>query len=291
MNIGIIGLGVVGGSFAKAIRAHLNPSHKIMAIDIDEKTIEQALSEGIIDYGETTNQTILQQADLVIIALYPAALINFMQTNNHLFKKGAIVTETTGIKTDMIKALKDLIPDTIDFIFGHPMAGRENRGLDYASAEVFQGSNYLITPTENNQQETINWYASFVEAIGFKRVTFVTADQHDEMIAYTSQLAHIIAVSLINSDLENRNTALFIGDSYRDLTRIAKLNEDLWTELFLANKEELLKAINRFEIKVQDMKEAITNDDRLKMKGYFVESTQRRLKLEHEDSKFTQDSM
>ncbi|MGO4937217.1 prephenate dehydrogenase [Fundicoccus sp. Sow4_H7] len=288
MNIAIVGLGVVGGSFAKAIRKHFSPLTKVLGIDIDVNTIEAALEQGLIDYGETTNESIIQQADLVIIALYPNAVVQFMQEHSHLFKEGAIVTEATGIKVQLMESINNFIPDTIDFIFGHPMAGRENKGLDYASAEVFEGANYLITPTPLNQQKNLDWFTGFIETIGFRRVSFVDASNHDEMIAYTSQLAHVIAVSLINSDLVDRNTALFVGDSYRDLTRIAKLNEDLWSELFFTNKEELLKAIERFEEKVIDMKMAIVEGNREQMKDYFIESTKRRLKLEQEDRKYKQ---
>lgn len=288
MNIAIVGLGVVGGSFAKAIRKHFSPLTKVLGIDIDVNTIEAALEQGLIDYGETTNESIIQQADLVIIALYPNAVVQFMQEHSQLFKEGAIVTEATGIKVQLMESINNFIPDTIDFIFGHPMAGRENKGLDYASAEVFEGANYLITPTPLNQQKNLDWFTGFIETIGFRRVSFVDASNHDEMIAYTSQLAHVIAVSLINSDLVDRNTALFVGDSYRDLTRIAKLNEDLWSELFFTNKEELLKAIERFEEKVIDMKMAIVEGNREQMKDYFIESTKRRLKLEQEDRKYKQ---
>lgn len=284
-TIAIVGLGVVGGSFAKALRKHVQADERILAIDREPKTLEAALAEGVIDGGESENQSILQEADIVIIALYPQALKEFVKMHQNEFKVGSIVTDTAGVKGALLEKMKEDLPPQVDFIFGHPMAGRENRGYAYSDADVFEGANYLLTPTENNQFENIETLQKLLKRLGFKRVTIVKPEKHDEMIAFTSQLCHIIAVSLINSDDPKRNTVQYIGDSYRDLTRIAKINESLWSELFQENKVELLKAINSFEVQFQKMKKAIEIEDHETMQELFTESTKRRQELEAADTK------
>lgn len=284
-NIAIVGLGVVGGSFAKALRKHPVEGERILAIDPDEETLKKALEEGVIDEGETSNQRILQQADIVIIGLYPLALKEFIKVHRDDFKEGAILTDVAGVKGVLVEQLMEEIPEQVDFIYGHPMAGRENRGYAYADAEVFEGANYLLTPTEKNKKENLERLEKLITRIGFKRVTLVNPKKHDEMIAFTSQLCHVIAVSLINSDDPERGTVKFIGDSYRDLTRIAKINESLWSELFIENKVELLDAIEGFEKQFQTMKKAIQEEDSEQMESMFRESTKRRIQLEADDKK------
>ncbi|WP_414049627.1 prephenate dehydrogenase [Macrococcus animalis] len=285
MNIAMIGLGVIGGSFAKAIRKKYGNKYKLMAIDIDQATIDKAKLINVIDYGETKNETILQQADVVIFALYPELMKSFVEAHQHEFKAGAILTDTTGIKRSVFEAMKDVIPDHIDFIFGHPMAGREKKGFDYADDSVFMDANYVITENNKNKKENLDWFQNFVKDLGFKRITITDIETHDAMIAHTSQLAHVIAVSLINSDDKSHETIRYIGDSYRDLTRIANMNETLWSELFMHNKDYLLENIIRYETALCNLKTAIEEDDKTKMEALFKESTQRRLKLEESDIK------
>lgn len=284
-TIAIVGLGVVGGSFAKALRKHNQSDIRILAIDRDPKTLETALAEGIIDGGEEENQTVLQEADIVIIALYPQALRQFVKTHQSKFKTGAIVTDTAGVKGALMHKMQADIPPQVDFIFGHPMAGRESSGYTYADANIFEGANYLLTPTENNQLKNVETLQKLLKQLGFKRVSIVTPEKHDEMIAFTSQLTHAIAVALINSDDPERDTVQYIGDSYRDLTRIAKINESLWSELFQENKVELLKAMTDFEVQFQKMKKAVETSDQEAMEELFRESTKRRQKLEETDRK------
>lgn len=284
-SIAIVGLGVVGGSFAKALRRYIQADEQILAIDRDQETLDAALTEGVIDRGESRNHSILQEADIVIIALYPQALKEFIKMHQNDFKSGAIVTDTTGVKGALMQKMQADLPPQVDFIFGHPMAGRENRGYAYADADVFEGANYLLTPTKNNQLKNIETLKKLLKRLGFKRVSTVTPEKHDEMIAFTSQLCHTIAVSLINSDDPKRDTVQYIGDSYRDLTRIAKINESLWSELFQENKMELLKAMNDFENQFQQMKKAIEIDDHETMQELFRESTKRRQELEAADRK------
>lgn len=285
LNIAIIGLGVIGGSFALALKKQKEIPVHLMGIDHDPKTLERALEEGAIDYGESSNQSILQKADLVIITLYPSDVVDFVKTNREIFKEGAILTDTAGVKGDLVDQVLPVLPEGADFIFGHPMAGKESQGFNYADGDIFQNANYLITPVESNKQENIDLFTRILKAVGFKRISEVSPQSHDEMIAYVSQLCHIIAVSLINSDIPGRDTADFVGDTYRELTRIAKINAPLWNELFLYNKKELLTVMENFENQFNQLKIAIEEDNQASLTDMLVEATSRRTALEQADSK------
>lgn len=285
LNIAIVGLGVIGGSFAWALKKQTDFPVQILGIDHDQETLARALEEGAIDVGEMKNQQILQVADLVIITLYPSAVVDFVKTYREDFKKGAILTDTAGVKGDLVEQIVPILPKHLDFIFGHPMAGKESQGFDYADGDIFQNANYLITPVESNQQENIEFLTDILKTLGFKRVTGVKPQLHDEMIAYVSQLCHIMAVSLINSDEPGRKTADFVGDTYRELTRIAKINAPLWNELFLYNKKELLTVMENFQRQFNLFKRAIEEDDETVLIDLLEEGTTRRTALEQADLK------
>ncbi len=275
MVITIVGLGVVGGSFVKALKGM---GHEVYGIDTDENTLKIAKEEGYIIEGYTEGKEILEKSDFVMICLYPSLILEFIKNNK--FKKGAIVSDVVGIKSYFLNHVLELIDDDIEYVSGHPMAGREKKGFAYASKEVFQGANYIIVQHEKNKPETIAFMQDFVSKLGFKSVKILSPYDHDEIISFTSQLPHVIAVSLINSDQQKYDTGKYIGDSYRDLTRIANINEDLWSELFLNNKKFLLQSINNFEEKMEIMKKAIINDDQDTLKKMFIEATYRREHLE-----------
>lgn len=277
MNIVIVGLGVVGGSFAMCLK---NAGFTdVYGIDTNKETLIKAKEQKLIIDGYTSGKDILGKADLTILSIYPKHVKGFIEENRNYFKKNSVITDATGIKQMLIKEIKDVIPPDVDFVFGHPMAGREKKGIDYASAEVFQGANYIITPMENNKPEHVDLIEDLAFKIGFGRVRRITPEFHDEMIGYTSQLPHAIAVALINSDKEGRDTGSFIGDSYRDLTRIANINEDLWCELFFGNKNNLLESIDNFEEQLKIIKKAVIEEDRDVLRKCFIKSTKRREKL------------
>ncbi|HCW54669.1 MAG TPA: prephenate dehydrogenase/arogenate dehydrogenase family protein [Clostridium sp.] len=277
MNIVVVGLGVIGGSFTMALK---NAGFKdVYGIDINEQSLRKAENLGLIKEGFTDGSKILKSADLIIISLYPRLVKRFIEDNKENFKDGAVITDATGIKKMFIEDVLKILPHNIDFVFGHPMAGREKKGIDFASAEVFQGANYILTPVDRNHPENLDMIEKLVKKLGFKRVRRITPEFHDEMIGYTSQLPHTIAVALMNSDIEGRETGSFIGDSYRDLTRIANINEDLWSELFLGNKYNLLTSIKNFEDELDKIKNAINNDDKDELKKLFIKSTKRRENL------------
>ena len=274
MKILIVGLGVIGGSYAMALKEA--GYEEVYGIDNNLDTLKKAEKLNIIKKGYLNPKEILKEIDLIIISLYPRLVKNFVLENKEYLKHGAIITDATGIKEHFIDDILNILPKGVDFIFGHPMAGREKKGIDFASKEVFKGANYLITVTSSNKEENINLVEQLALNIGFKRVRRISPDYHDKMISFTSQLPHAIAVALINSDEEGRDTGSFIGDSYRDLTRIANINEDLWSELFLGNKENLLESIESFLVEINNIKNCLVDEDQEKLKQLFVKSTKRR---------------
>ena len=277
MKIVVVGLGVIGGSFTMALKEA--GYDDVYGIDINEESLEKAKKLGLIKDGFTNGQEIVKSADFIIISLYPRLVKQFIIDNKDNFKDGAVITDATGIKKLFIEDIVKILPKNIDFVFGHPMAGREKKGIDFASSQVFKGANYILTPVARNKEENLDMIEDLAYKIGFKRVKRITPNYHDEMIGFTSQLPHSLAVALVNSDVEGRETGSFIGDSYRDLTRIANINEDLWSELFLGNKENLLKSIENFEVELDKIKDAIKNDNKETLKEIFIKSTKRREKL------------
>ena len=277
MKIVVVGLGVIGGSFIMALK---EAGYKdVYGIDVNEESLKKAKEKELIKEGFKDGKEIIKEADLIIISLYPRLVKQFILDNKENFKDGALITDATGVKKFFIEDILNILPNNIDFIFGHPMAGREKKGIDFASSQVFKGANYILTPISRNKPENLDLVEELVYILGFKRVKRIAPEYHDEMIGFVSQLPHAIAVGLINSDVEGRETGNFIGDSYRDLTRIANINEDLWSELFLENKDNLLNSIDNFEIELDKIKNAIRNDDTQTLKELFIKSTKRREKL------------
>lgn len=284
-TIAIVGLGVVGGSIALALKESCQENERIVAIDTNRKTLKKALDQGAIDVGETENKTLLQEADIVFLCIYPKAIRPFLERHQDDFKNGAIITDVAGVKQALYEDIKNVIPENIDFIFGHPMAGREKTGFDFADASVLQGANYLITERPDNNPKNIDILRQLIQRLGFKRITNVSMEQHDAMISFTSQLTHAIAVALVNSDEDYQETVKFVGDSYRDLTRIAKINAPLWAELFLANRYELIHSIDLFLKEMIDIRQALINENGEQLICRFEESTKRREYFDEMDQK------
>lgn len=279
INITIVGLGVIGASYAMALRSI--GYENIYGIDSDESTIKKGKKIGIIKEGFKDGKDIFPQSDLIILAIYPTKMIKFFKDNvKYINKDCTIVTDVGGIKENIISEIIDILPENIDFIFGHPMAGREKKGIDFATEEVFRGANYIITPIERNKPENIDFIEKLVLEMGFGQVKKIDASLHDKIIGFTSQLTHVIAVSLMNSEREEYNIKSFIGDSFRDLTRIAKINENLWTELFLQNKSNLIESIEDFQKELIYLKNMIINENKEEIKEYLKLSTKKREKLD-----------
>lgn len=276
-NITIIGLGLLGGSYAKSLKK-LNPKN-IWAVDIDEKALRDGEESGVINKGYLDPKEPLMNSDMVIICIYPKLVKKFIEDNKSYFKTHTIITDATGIKNGLVDEINSILPHDVDFVFGHPMAGREKKGLEYSSAEVFQGANYILTPNSRNAETSLLIVELIVRGMGFKSLVRVNPQKHDEIISFTSQLPHAIAVALINSDNLNVNTGKYIGDSYRELTRIANINAELWSELFMGNKDNLISKIEVFEDKMKLIKQAIIDDDKEALENEFRESSRRRSQL------------
>ena len=275
MIITVVGLGVIGGSFVKALKGK---GYDVYGVDCDQQTLEMAKAEGCIIEGYLDGHQIISQSDLTIICLYPSKVLDFI--SEHTFKKGSIVTDVVGIKSYFLNQALSRIDQDVEYISGHPMAGREKKGYLYASQEVFQNANYIVIQHEHNQIDKIDWMRQFVGQLGFKSVKIMSPYDHDEIISYTSQLPHTLAVALMNSDDEKYETGKYIGDSFRDLTRIANINADLWAELIFHNRDYLLASMERFEKQFDLLKQAIASGDEKSLKEMFWQSSKRREKLE-----------
>jgi prephenate dehydrogenase len=275
MKILIVGLGLMGGSYAMGLK---EKGHQIYACDINNESIEYAKSNNLIVDGCDDASKYIPTMDMIIIGLYPNYIVDFLKKYNNLFKKGQLITDLCGIKTYFILEAQKYCGDA-EYISHHPMAGREKSGVMYANTEMFKKANFLITPTEKNTTHAIEMMKALGLDLEFGRISVVTPEHHDAIIAYTSQLTHAIAVSLVNADtdIDSKN---FVGDSYRDLTRIAKINEELWSELFFDNKDALLKKIGDFERELDDIKTALINGDKELLKKKFISSTNHRKEME-----------
>ncbi|MDE5616191.1 MAG: prephenate dehydrogenase [Clostridia bacterium] len=275
--ITIVGLGVVGGSYAIALS---KKGYTVYGVNRSKESLKLALERGAIKEGAQTPEEYFAKSDIIIIALYPDQIVEYLKLYGKFIKNGCLVSDGAGIKSHFVEDISKVTPQGCEFLFCHPMAGREKRGFKYADDRVLQGANFLIAKTDSTTQSAIERMTNLVKSIGFGEVRITDVETHDKVIAYTSQLPHAIAVSLINSDDEDSETASFIGDSYRDLTRIANINEDLWSELFLGNKDNLIATITSFEDQLTRLKNSLIEDDRETLKRLFVKSTQRRINLE-----------
>ena len=271
MKITVVGLGVIGGSFVKALKGK---GYEVYGVDKDVDTLNRANEDGCIIEGFVDGEEIIPETDLTIICLYPSLVLDFIK-NAH-FKSGSVVSDAVGIKSYFIEQALEMIPEDVEYISVHPMAGREKKGYAYASADVFKNANFIIIQHETNDEQKIKKMQHLAGKLGFRSVKIMSPYEHDEIISYTSQLPHVMAVALMNSDTQKYDTGKYIGDSFRDLTRIANINEDLWTELFLNNKRYLLSSIRHFEKQLDIMKKAIYDDDDETLKECFRESTKRR---------------
>lgn len=257
MNIAVVGLGLIGGSFCKTLKKHT--FHRIMGIDRDSETIRKALESGAID--EEISPERLSEANLVIICLYPEAIVRFVEQNAGFFKKGGIVTDSCGVKEYVVsKCTPILDKEGVIFVGTHPMAGREFSGFDYATDDLFEGASYIITPSEDTPQIAVDLLQTLAGSLGFGKAVVSTPKRHDEIIAYTSQLAHVVSNAYVKSPTM-LNFDGFSAGSFQDLTRVAKLNEYMWSELFMCNREALLTEINCILDRVTEYRDAIRDND------------------------------
>jgi len=257
MNIAVIGLGLIGGSICKALKA--NTFHHIMGIDTNKETIRKALECGTID--EEIDESRLNEANLTIVALYPIPTVEMIKKNADNFRKGSIVIDVCGVKSYIVEACTPVLDERgVIFIGTHPMAGTENSGFDYATKDLFAKASYILTPTESTPQIAVDLVSTLGACMGFGQVVIATPEQHDINIAYTSQLAHVVSNAYVKSPSLFRADGFSAG-SFLDLTRVAKLNEEMWSSLFLCNKKPLLDEIDTIMNALAEYRDAMQNDD------------------------------
>lgn len=269
----IIGLGVIGGSYAAALSSK---GYKVKCITKETADIRYGLERGMICYGTTeVEPELVAEAELVIFALYPKAFISWIEKYQQLFTPGTLITDVTGVKSEVVYRVQDILREDVEYIAAHPMAGRERSGVEFADPSVFVGANYIVTPTEKNTLEAIKLCKALGEELGFLRISELTPESHDEMIAFLSQLTHIIAVTLMNCN-DSDGLEKYTGDSFRDLTRIAKINDRMWSELFLMNKDALLCEMDRFIEEFTEFRGYLAKGDGKRMREKMRSSSARR---------------
>lgn len=272
-HILIVGLGLLGGSYAMGLS---QKGWTVDAIDTDPYAIAYAKERGIIREGKTEHfETMVQRANRMVFALYPQAFVQWVKQYRHLFQKGLIFTDVSGIKQSIVQPIQKLLPEGVEFIPSHPMAGREVSGVQNANTKMFAPANFIITPTEKNTPQGIAFAQVLAEELGFAHICRLSVEEHDKMIGYVSQLTHAIAVSLMCAS-DRTDLAEYTGDSFRDLTRIARINETMWSELFLHNKEFLTAEIDSFVQTLNRLKQYLQQEDTEQLKQMFRISTKRR---------------
>jgi prephenate dehydrogenase len=269
----IVGLGLLGGSYARALT---KKGFTVTAITRSQSSIDYALDEGIIAGGSAfVDEALIAEADLVVFALYPHIFIEWIRKNQKFFKPGAIITDVTGVKESIVGTIQDMLRPDVEFIAAHPMAGREVYGVQNSDDSIFKGANYVVTPSEKNTHSAIELCCDLGKTLGFAKISEISPKEHDKMIAFVSQLTHCIAISLMTCQKTERLED-FTGDSFRDLTRIARLNEDMWSELFLINKTALLHQLTLFERELNHLRCMLEEDDVEGLKSMMRYSTARR---------------
>lgn len=273
----IVGLGLMGGSYAKALS---NKGYKVRAIALEQSSIDYAVDGGFLESGWTeVCDEALDWAELIVFALYPTTFINWIAEHGARLREGTIITDVTGVKSDIVQKVQAMLPDGVEFISAHPMAGRERSGVEYSDEKVFAGANYIVVPTEKNTPHAIELCSQLGEELGFYRISVLDCATHDKMIAFLSQLTHAIAVALMCSN-DTPGFEAYTGDSFRDLTRIARINDEMWSELFLLNKDALLHEMDIFMDRFGELRRTLAEGDRDAMRAMMRLSGERREKFD-----------
>lgn len=269
----IVGLGLLGGSYAKALS---KKGMYVSAIDTRKEGIEYALNNGIIaDGSDTVDEKLIKNADVIVFALYPKVFVNWIKENQHFFNPGTLITDVTGVKKCVVDEINQILRDDVEFVAAHPMAGREVYGVENSDDRIFNGANYIVVPTEKNTKEGIDNCKKLGIYLGFARIAELSPEKHDQMIGFVSQLTHCIAISLMTC-CDNESLVDYTGDSFRDLTRIARINDAMWSELFMLNKQPLLEQMDVFIDEFTQMRNLISNGEVEKLRDKMKLSTKRR---------------
>lgn len=269
----IVGMGLLGGSYARALKKQ---GYRVETVTRSQKSLDFALKEGIVDRGAARpDPALIGQADVIVLAVYPHVLTDWLRENQHACKKGALITDVTGVKSCVVYEAQALLREDLEYVPAHPMAGREVLGVENSDEGLFRGANYIVTPTDRNTPQAIEACEDLGRILGFGRISRLTPEKHDEIIGFVSQLTHCIAVSLMTS-CDDPHLARYTGDSFRDLTRIARINDEMWSELFLDNRPALLGQIDRFSGELARLRAMLEAGDREGLRTMMRLSTARR---------------
>ncbi len=276
MNIGIVGLGLIGGSIAKSLKKRT--SDKVFVWDNDKDAMAKATLLEV--YDEVLTHDNAKELDILVLCVYPKAIERALDEYVPCLRAGAIVVDCGGIKRQIVQKMNDLrktYPD-INFVGGHPMAGREFSGISHATASLFEKSSVLIVPIKN-EIDVLYKIKNFFLSIGAERIVITDANTHDEMISYTSQLAHIVSSAYVKSDLAESHYGYSAG-SFRDMTRVAKINSKMWSELMMENRDYLIEQLKVFEKNVSDIRCALESEDRDSLKELLDKGNEIKTKVE-----------
>lgn len=276
-HILIVGLGLLGGSYARALKRQ---GFRVSAITLEQSSIDYALEHGIIDAGTTqVDPELIVCADLVVFALYPHVFVDWIRQYGHLLQEGTVITDVTGVKSSIVYEIQAMLKPGVEFVAAHPMAGREVGGVENSDDAIFKGANYIVVPTSNNTPEAIALCEELGWTLGFADVSMLSPARHDEMIGFLSQLTHCIAVALMCA-CDDPDMVRYTGDSFRDLTRIANINDEMWSELFLANREALLEQMDAYRDTFDHLYHYLKTEDRDGMRAMMRLSTTRRKRFD-----------
>lgn len=269
----IVGLGLLGGSYARGLT---EKGYHVEAITRSQSTIDYALEHEMIKKGTIEpDEEMISSADIIVFSLYPHVFVEWIEKYGKHIKSGTVITDVTGVKQCIVDKIQSMLPEGVEFISAHPMAGKEVYGIENSDEKIFFGANYVVVPSEKNTDEGIEVCKRIGEILGFGRITQLSPEEHDEMIGFVSQLTHCIAVVLMTC-YENEHLEKYTGDSFRDLTRIAKINEVMWSELFLLNKEALLRQMDLFKNQFEKLYDYLVKDDKEGMMEMMINATERR---------------
>lgn len=281
-KIAIIGLGIIGGSMAYALNGFR--SAKICGCDINSETCQKALENGAVDEVCENPRDAIRNADLVILCTYPEVTLKIIKENASIFKKGAVLTDVCGVKTKLAQQIESVIPDFCEYVGSHPMAGKETHGFDSAAPELFGMCGFIITPGKTSTNYGVRLVEDMAKYIGATRIAKATPEEHDSVIAYTSDLMHVSAAALCLDFNEKMNRAYTAG-AFRDCTRIANINPDLWSELFLENRDFLLKELDRYIGSLVKFKDGIESFDKDELKNLLSQVRKNKLDMQEREPK------
>ncbi|MCD8144535.1 MAG: prephenate dehydrogenase/arogenate dehydrogenase family protein [Oscillospiraceae bacterium] len=274
-QIAVVGLGLIGGSMAWALRGF--EDYEVVGVVRREETAQYALEHGICDRVVLDGDEVLPEADVTFLCMNPTGILDYMKAKKDLFHPGALVTDVCGIKTAIMEGAK-VLPDSVDFIGCHPMAGRESSGIEHCEKEMFHGAHFLLTPRETSTPEHVALMERIGSYIGCRDVVKTTPENHDNIIAYTSQIMHIMAVSICDDPLLFKCGG-FEGNSFRDVTRVAALDVELWTELFHLNAPALCRIIDRLETTLRQYRQAIEFEDTERLQERLIYDSDRKRRM------------